>query len=164
MTTYSAPKSQTTPAAMSRPGTAALLARLAVLALSAARVVVGSLFGRVTHPSSQLEVIAAHRARRAFERLGPTYVKLGQLISSSPGTFSPAVIAEFAHLRDEVPAAPFAAVDELLDTELGELRQRLCNLETTPLAAGSMSEVYAAELEDGTPVVVKVQPRHSKRC
>jgi ubiquinone biosynthesis protein len=101
--------------------------------------------------------IVGRRLRRAFEQLGPTFVKAGQLISSSPGSLPKAFVDELAHCRDHVAPAPWDSVSALIFLELGERARHLLRLEEAPIAAGSMAQVHAAVLTDGTRVVVKVQ-------
>ncbi len=59
------------------------------------------------------------RLRRAAERLGPTYIKLGQIISSGEGVFPPELVGEFEKCRDQVPAEPFEAVRKVVEADLG---------------------------------------------
>lgn len=101
---------------------------------------------------------AARRMRRAFERLGPTYIKLGQILSAGEGLFPAELVAEFHQCRDRVPAEPFPVVRRVVETELGgPLAATFRSFDPVPLAAASIAQVHAAELRDGTPVVVKVQ-------
>jgi ubiquinone biosynthesis protein len=79
------------------------------------------------------------------------------MMSSSPGSFPTAWVDEMAHCRDKVPAARWRAISRLLADELGERRDELAKINPEPIAAGSMAQVHAAVLGDGTPVVVKVQ-------
>jgi ubiquinone biosynthesis protein len=100
----------------------------------------------------------SRRLRVAFEKLGPTYIKLGQIIASGDGVFPPALVAEFKWCRDQVPAEPWPVVERVLTEELGQsLTHVFASVEHTPLAAASIAQVHAATLRDGTPVVVKVQ-------
>ncbi|HEX3424539.1 MAG TPA: AarF/UbiB family protein, partial [Acidimicrobiales bacterium] len=100
----------------------------------------------------------SHRLRRAFERLGPTYVKLGQILSSGQGIFPEALVDEFKLLRDHVPAEPFEAVRQIVEEDLGQpLEQVFQEFATEPLAAASIAQVHAATLATGEQVVVKVQ-------
>jgi ubiquinone biosynthesis protein len=114
-------------------------------------------FDRLSRRGPAFEVLLARRTRQAFERLGPTFVKAGQLISSSAGSLPKAWVDEMSHCRDQVPAAPWASVAKLLKDELGERRRELLDLDPVALAAGSMAQVHAAALSDGTAVVVKAQ-------
>ena len=61
----------------------------------------------------------AHQLRRAFERLGPTYVKLAQLVASSPGLFPEVLVSEFRACLDQVPPEPAGVVRRLIAAELG---------------------------------------------
>ena len=98
------------------------------------------------------------RLRKAAERLGPTYIKLGQIISSGEGLFPPELVAEFKRCRDQVPAEPFDVVRLVVETDLGcRLDDMFASFERTPLAAASIAQVHAATLLTGEPVVVKVQ-------
>ncbi len=100
----------------------------------------------------------ARRLREGAERLGPTYIKLGQIISSGSGLFPEALVAEFAKCRDQVPAESFATVRQVMTEELDRpLESIFAWIDPSPLAAASIAQVHAAELSDGTPVVVKVQ-------
>jgi ubiquinone biosynthesis protein len=100
----------------------------------------------------------SRRLRKAFERLGPAYIKLGQIISSGEGLFPPELVGEFRLLRDHVPAEPFAAVRVVVEEELGaSLEDIFSTFDSTPLAAASIAQVHAATLITGEPVVVKVQ-------
>ncbi|MGQ0655278.1 MAG: ABC1 kinase family protein [Betaproteobacteria bacterium] len=100
----------------------------------------------------------AQRMRLALEELGPTFVKLGQVMATRVDLFPANWIAELEKLHAHVPAAPF---DELLP----ELRRSLGrspfevfrDIETTASAAASIAQVHRAKLEDGTPVVLKVR-------
>jgi predicted unusual protein kinase regulating ubiquinone biosynthesis (AarF/ABC1/UbiB family) len=151
---------------MAEPGARGLLGggsrrlplwRLAVLCITACRVIVGIGWDRVVGRGTDDDALAARRTRRAFERLGPTFVKLGQLISSSPGTVSDGWVDELASCRDDVPPVPWSVVKQVIERDLGPRASSLVDVEHQPLAAGSMSQVHAARLPDGTEVVVKVQ-------
>ncbi len=131
--------------------------RLLVLVATAFRALGGIAWDRLTARGEAADTLAARRTCRAFERLGPTFVKLGQLISSSPGTVSAGWIDELSSCRDEVPPVSWGAVKVVIEQELGAKAAALVDIERQPLAAGSMSQVHAARLADGTEVVVKVQ-------
>jgi ubiquinone biosynthesis protein len=105
----------------------------------------------------------ARRLRKAAEDLGPTYIKLGQIISSGDGIFPPELVAEFKKCRDQVPAEPFTVVERVLLEEFGRpIDDLFSEFDETPLAAASIAQVHRAILRegpDGEPVevVVKVQ-------
>ena len=85
------------------------------------------------------------RLRKAFERLGPTYIKLGQILSAGEGVFPPELVGEFRLLRDQVPAESFEVVREVVESDLGRpLGEVFEHFETTPIAAASIAQVHAA--------------------
>ncbi len=101
---------------------------------------------------------AAARLAEDLEAMGPTFVKLGQLMSSRVDLFSPPYVEALSRLQDDV--APFS-FEEVADIISSELQVRLSTLfptfESTPLAAASLGQVHRATLRDGREVVVKVQ-------
>jgi ubiquinone biosynthesis protein len=100
----------------------------------------------------------SRRLRLAAEALGPTYIKLGQIISSGEGLFPPELVAEFKKCRDQVPAEPFSEVRLTIEQDLGaRLEDVFEHFEETPIAAASIAQVHAATLKTGEQVVVKVQ-------
>ncbi|HEX4904726.1 MAG TPA: AarF/UbiB family protein [Acidimicrobiales bacterium] len=100
----------------------------------------------------------SRRLRRSFERLGTTYIKLGQIISSGQGLFPDPLVEEFKLLRDRVPAEPFATVRRVVEEELGQsIEAVFSSFEETPVAAASIAQVHRATLRSGEHVVVKVQ-------
>ena len=100
----------------------------------------------------------SRRLRQAFERLGPTYIKLGQILSSGEGIFPEQLVREFRLLRDRVPAEDFATVRAVVEADLGRpLEAVFTRFERTPVAAASIAQVHAATLASGEEVVVKVQ-------
>jgi predicted unusual protein kinase regulating ubiquinone biosynthesis (AarF/ABC1/UbiB family) len=118
--------------------------------------------------------------RRAFEDLGPTYLKLGQLIASSHGLFPEAYCREFGKTLDRVKPFAYADVERTLIAELGSsgdparhghaedaagcvarpLEHAFARFDTQPLASASIAQVHAATLVDGNDVVVKIQRPH----
>ncbi|RIK08004.1 MAG: ABC transporter [Acidobacteria bacterium] len=101
---------------------------------------------------------AARRIREAFVRLGPTFVKFGQLIAASRGVLPDEIVETFAPCRDEVPPFDFEIVRETIEEELGEkLEDLFSEFDEEPIAAASIAQVHGAVLRDGTEVVVKVQ-------
>ncbi|MGD9999203.1 MAG: ABC1 kinase family protein [Ilumatobacteraceae bacterium] len=113
--------------------------------------------GRYGSPEASRADIS-RRLRRAAERLGPTYIKLGQIISSGEGLFPPELVAEFKLCRDQVPPEPFETVRTVVEADLGgRLEDLFSSFDRTPLAAASIAQVHAATLRTGEEVVVKVQ-------
>ena len=102
----------------------------------------------------------SRRLRPAFETLGPTYIKLGQILSSGEGVFPEELVAEFRLLRDRVPPEPFSHVRLTIEEDLGRpLAEVFTSFDSTPIASASIAQVHSATLRTGERVVVKVQRR-----
>jgi ubiquinone biosynthesis protein len=100
----------------------------------------------------------SRRLRLAAEELGPTYIKLGQIISSGEGLFPAELVGEFKKCRDQVPPEPFDVVKRTVEQDLGgRLEDIFESFDETALAAASIAQVHAARLRTGEDVVVKVQ-------
>jgi len=98
------------------------------------------------------------RLRPAFEHLGPTYIKLGQIISSGEGIFPEELVTEFRLLRDRVPPEPFPVVRRTVEEDLGRpLAEVFTSFDRSPIASASIAQVHSATLRTGERVVVKVQ-------
>jgi ubiquinone biosynthesis protein len=100
----------------------------------------------------------AQRVRLALEELGPTFVKLGQVMATRVDLFPPAWIAEFEKLQSEVPPVPFAELLPELERALGRSPFEVFReLDPRPFGSASIAQVHRAQLQDGTPVVLKVR-------
>jgi len=98
------------------------------------------------------------RLRMAFEELGPTYIKLGQILSSRPDLIPMDYIQELSKLQDAVPAFPFSEVRKVVESEFGHPPEELFDrLEEKPQASASIGQVHRAILKDGEAVAVKFQ-------
>ncbi|MEN8198581.1 MAG: AarF/ABC1/UbiB kinase family protein [Thermodesulfobacteriota bacterium] len=97
------------------------------------------------------------RMRKAFEELGPTFIKLGQVLATRPDLIPPEWAEEFKNLQDNIGPVPFSAIEEVLAQEFpGRLEKLFSTIEETPLAAASMAQVHRATLTDGSSAVIKV--------
>lgn len=100
----------------------------------------------------------AERVRMALEELGPTYIKLGQVLSTRPDLVAVEFVNEFAKLQDKVPAFRFEDFKETIENELNRPIELLfAELDTEPLASASIGQVHKALLYSGDEVAVKVQ-------
>jgi ubiquinone biosynthesis protein len=98
------------------------------------------------------------RLRKAIEKLGATYIKLAQIISSGEGLFPTELVNEFKKCRDQVPPQPWDTVKLIVEQDLGaRLEDIFTNFEQQSLAAASIAQVHRATLLTGEDVVVKVQ-------
>jgi ubiquinone biosynthesis protein len=96
--------------------------------------------------------------RMAFEELGPTYIKLGQILSTRPDLIPMEFIQELSKLQDHVPAFSFDLVRKEIDSEFGRPPEDLFDqLDEEPLASASIGQVHRAVLKDGEAVAVKFQ-------
>jgi ubiquinone biosynthesis protein len=117
--------------------------------------------GRLLHwndTQQMLRMTAPVRVRRAMEDLGPTFVKLGQVLATRVDLFPPDWIAEFSELQNAVPALPYAQVRDQLERDLGApATEVFAWLDETPMAAASLAQAHRATLHDGTAVVLKIR-------
>lgn len=103
-------------------------------------------------------VSAPERLRRAFEELGPTFVKLGQLLSTRTLLLPPEFIMELAKLHDEVPPIPFPSVLTVMQSELKRpTADFFLTIEEAPIGSASIAQVHRAVRVTGEPCVIKVQ-------
>jgi ubiquinone biosynthesis protein len=98
------------------------------------------------------------RLRRLFEILGPTFVKLGQILATRPDLFGPEWISEFEKLQSQAPHLDFNELRPQIEEDLGApLEEIFKEVDAKPLAAASLAQVHRATLKDGTQVILKIQ-------
>lgn len=119
-------------------------------------------FGRDFFKSADGEILTryspATRIRLALTELGPTFIKLGQVLSTRPDVVGVALAEELQQLQQDAPADPFKTVRTIIESELGQpLDEFFIEFDEQPLASASIGQVHHARLADGQDVVVKVQ-------
>lgn len=101
---------------------------------------------------------APQRVRLAIQELGPTFIKLGQILATRVDLFDPEWISEFERLQDQVDPIDFARLRPQLEADLGASPESLFAwFDTTPLATASIGQVHRARLEDGHEVILKIR-------
>ncbi len=117
--------------------------------------------GQILHFGAAAESVKldqAQRIRLALEELGPTFVKLGQVMATRVDLFPPRLIAELEKLHAEVPPVPFEELRPELERALGRSPFDIFrDIDTTAYAAASIAQVHRAKLPDGTAVVLKIR-------
>jgi ubiquinone biosynthesis protein len=117
--------------------------------------------GRILHWKESSDIMhlePAVRVRRALEELGPTFIKLGQVMATRVDLFPPNWITEFEKLQNDVPPVPFEELLPELEAALGASPLEVFrDLDTTAIAGASIAQVHLAKLQDGTPVVLKIR-------
>jgi len=117
--------------------------------------------GRVLHWQHVEEYVnldTPQRIRRVLEELGPTFIKLGQILATRVDLFAPHYIAEFEKLQDQVPPIPFEDLLSQIEEDIGgSIDEFFAAVDRQPLAAASIAQVHKALLKDGTPVILKIR-------
>lgn len=117
--------------------------------------------GRVLPLGHMEELVALPtpvRVRHALEEMGPSFVKLGQVLATRVDLFPPEWITEFGKLQNQAPEVPYELIRQQMLEDLGASPEAVFAwLDRTPLAAASIAQVHRARLHDGTEVVVKVR-------
>jgi ubiquinone biosynthesis protein len=115
-------------------------------------------WGLFGHPKREKRYSAPEHLRMAFEELGPTFIKLGQILSTRPDIVPAEYIEELSKLQDRIPPCPTERIIAVIEEELKKpVDELFAWFEEEPLASASIGQVHRAKLKDGTSVVVKVQ-------
>lgn len=151
------------PTQLGRAGRGSLLRFTRVLskygfAFSLHRIGLGPWIPRRLKPKKPVGMAGPVAFRRALEELGPTWVKLGQAVSTRGDVLPPEWVEELRELQDHVAPAPFEAIREVVEAEFGRpLEEVFPTFEEEPIASASIGQVHYAELPSGESVAVKVQ-------
>ena len=152
------PVRSTIPNTESPPIEPRLAARGAQIATVMARHGLKGLFGRPDEQGTTGRRRQAKRLRAALEELGPTFSKVGQILSTRPDLLPAEYVEELAMLQDHVPPMPERDVVRVSEQELGVPWEDVFeSVDPTPLAAGTIAQVHRATLANGERVVIKVQ-------
>ncbi len=110
----------------------------------------------ITRPQKNQYLLASN-LRQALVELGPTFVKLGQLLSTRPDILPPVFIEELEKLQDKVTPISYEEIKRVLEKEIGPIDKVFAEFNAEPLAAASIGQVHRARLLTGEEVIVKVQ-------
>jgi ubiquinone biosynthesis protein len=114
--------------------------------------------GRPADASASNDAAEAERLTKDLEQLGPTFVKLGQVLSTRADLLPPAYLEALSRLQDDVEPVPLAEVQKTIEEDLNvRLSKAFLTFDSEPLASASLGQVHRATLRDGQPVAVKVQ-------
>ena len=117
----------------------------------------GEFLGKFKKIHDAEETPAPVRFRLALEALGPTFMKLGQVLSMRPDLIPPNWSEELAHLQDSCPPVPWDEISKELEKEYGcDIHDTFSSVEETPIGDGSMAQVHRAVTKDGKHVVLKI--------
>jgi predicted unusual protein kinase regulating ubiquinone biosynthesis (AarF/ABC1/UbiB family) len=114
------------------------------------------LFGGSRSVDSETRRRRAEKLLSSLITLGPTFIKLGQLLSTRPDILPPEYIAEFSKLQDDVPPAEWSEARAVVEDELGSIDERFEAFDATAISGASLGQVYEAQV-DGQRVAVKVR-------
>ncbi|MGR8998300.1 MAG: ABC1 kinase family protein [Gammaproteobacteria bacterium] len=110
------------------------------------------------HTEEYIKLDTPQRIRRALEDLGPTFIKLGQILATRVDLFPPQYIAEFEKLQDQAPPVPFEDLLPQIEEDIGgSIDEIFSEVDRQPLAAASIAQVHKAVLKDGKRVILKIR-------
>lgn len=107
-------------------------------------------------PSAETQRQRAEYLLESLLALGPTFVKLGQLLSTRPDVLPPAYVEVLSQLQDSVPAAPWSDVKPIIEADLGPVDEQFDTIDTDPISGASLGQVYRGQV-NGEAVAVKIR-------
>ena len=114
------------------------------------------IFGQRSHPSPAEQERRAQKLVETLIHLGPTFIKLGQLLSTRPDVMPPVYLDQLSALQDDVPAARWADTAQLIEDSIGPIDDQFTDFDTEAISGASLGQVYRAKI-DGEDVAVKVR-------
>jgi ubiquinone biosynthesis protein len=110
-------------------------------------------------PANAWDKVVGKKLVKTLVKLGPTFIKLGQVLATRPDLVGDEVTEQLRVLYEHVPAIPFREIQKILRRELGKtkVKEWFKSIDPKPLASASMGQTHRAVLKDGTPVILKVQ-------
>lgn len=120
----------------------------------------GIIISRVARPTTRpLDRVVGQELARLLTRLGPTFIKLGQMLASRPDIIGASIAEELKSLYDRVPPTAFRKIKHVIDDELGtrKVKKYFHSIDPKPLASASLAQTHRAVLKGGEPVILKVQ-------
>ncbi|SIR25629.1 Predicted unusual protein kinase regulating ubiquinone biosynthesis, AarF/ABC1/UbiB family [Haladaptatus litoreus] len=114
------------------------------------------IFGRSRQVDSKTRIERADTLLESLLTLGPTFIKLGQLLSTRPDILPPEYVEELSKLQDEVPPAEWERARKVLESEIGPVEEKFAEFDTEAISGASLGQVYAAQI-NGEKVAVKVR-------
>lgn len=121
---------------------------------------------RIGRPqTTPLDAVFGRELARLFIRLGPTFIKLGQMLASRPDIIGPTVSEELKSLYDRVPPTTYRKIKKVLDAEIGrkKLKKYFRSIDPKPLASASLAQTHRAVLDNGDQVILKIQKPGSSK-
>ena len=110
------------------------------------------------HAEEFVKLDTPQRVRHVLEELGPTFIKIGQILATRVDLFTPPYITEFEKLQDQAPPVPFSDLICQLEEDIGgSIDEIFLEVDQQPLAAASLAQVHKALLKDGTSVILKIR-------
>ncbi len=124
----------------------------------AQKIKLNSFINSWTQSTETSHLSTAQRVRISFEELGPTFIKLGQLLASRPDVIPPDYVNEFRKLQDQIPPIPFVEIEKILNQQYPAGYKKIFKeFSEECIGSASIAQVHRAVLNDDTPVVVKIQ-------
>lgn len=138
----------------------AVLGRLLTIITSFSSLLINIWWAKAigTNENPKTQKQQADQLKRILTKLGPTYIKIGQALSTRPDLVPPVYLSELTSLQDQLPSFPNAIAFRFIEEELGQPPEEIyAEISDHPLAAASLGQVYQARLKTGEKVAVKVQ-------